>query len=173
MDSTEHLYPQEVITPEGSPSICVLEDTEAHSPAWLERELADTAAWLESNLHQFRPANRSALALFAGNLREAAGTARRTQNMLRADSGPCPEALGRMGPLEREVSGLAMWLAAEIAGKAFDGREKRLLEPLCRHVSGIAGQCAELEQRAEPARSDDMAEALKALNLHPRPSREE
>ena len=165
MDNKKLMYPQEVITPEASDFLTSGE--EAHGPAWLERELADTAAWIESNLHQFRPEVRPLLSRFAGNLREAAESARHTQEMIRADARRGSSLPGRMGPLEREVRGLALWLCTEVSRNTFDGREKRLLLPLYRHVFGIAGQCAELEQFAQPGQREDMADILKSLNLRP------
>ena len=169
MDSTKGLYPQEVITPEENDFLNSGE--EVHSPCLLEAEMADTAAWVECNLHQFRPEVRPLLSRFAGNLREAAESARHTQDIIRADAARGAILARRMGPLEREVRGLALWLCGEVSRNTFDGREKRLLLPLYRHVFGIAGQCAGLEQFAEPGLSpgqrEDMADILKSLNLRP------
>lgn len=165
MDSTKRMYPQEVITPEESDFLT--SGDEGHSPAWLERELADTAAWIESNLHQFRAEVRPLLSRFAGNLREAAESARNTQDIIRADARRGSSLPGRMGPLEREVRGLALWLCGEARRNTFDGREKRLIQPLYRHVFSIAGQCAELEQFAQPGQTEDVADIMKSLNLRP------
>lgn len=171
MNSTGGICAQEYITPEASDRMAAFDDmADGQHYDWLASELADTAAWLESNLHQFAEGNRATLSHLADSLRECAETARNTQNIARAGAATLP---GRMGPLEREVRGLGLWLCSQAAGGSFDGREKLLLKPLYRHLFGIAGQCCALEHIAEPGQSEEVREDLKSLNIPTPKIREE